>query len=255
MLHPFVSVPTARRNLAPVLALSASVHAGLLYGALTSTGAVRPTSVPALVAEQVRMVALPFRVAASHALRSNARAQRARRADGQPAFKLPQLLLSFDLLLPEPIPLPDFQPEYAPLEIGESGVIVDDALQLGVGRGSATSRLPAGALHGAYEEFAVEKRVVPAAANPKPRYPYQMLSRRIETNFNVTFVVDTTGVVDQQTVELPPSVHEAFISAVSEALFNWRFRPAELGGRRVRQRVLQPFTFRMEGQYSSIGRP
>jgi protein TonB len=120
--------------------------------------------------------------------------------------------------------------------------------------GSA-SRLPAGALHGAFEEFAVEKRVVPAAANRKPRYPYQMLSRGIETNFNVTFVVDTAGVVDQETVELPRSVQEEFMRAVSEVLLAWRFVPAELGGRRVRQRVLQPFTFRVEGQYSSIGRP
>ena len=40
-----------------------------------------------------------------------------------------------------------------------------------------------------------------------------------------------------------------------DVLFNWRFAPAELGGRRVRQRVLQPFTFRLERAFSSYGRP
>jgi protein TonB len=73
-----------------------------------------------------------------------------------------------------------------------------------------------------------------------------MVSRSIESNFNVTFVVDTTGTVDRNTVELPSSVLQDFASAVREVLFDWRFVPAELGGRRVRQRVLQPFTFRVE---------
>jgi protein TonB len=101
----------------------------------------------------------------------------------------------------------------------------------------------------------VEKRVVPVAANPKPHYPSRMLSRGIETNFNVYFVVDTTGTVDKETLELPSTVQQEFTRAVAEVLYIWRFVPAELGGRRVRQRVLQPFSFQVEGRYSSRGRP
>ena len=92
----------------------------------------------------------------------------------------------------------------------------------------------------------MERPVAALPGNPKPRYPGRMASRSIETNFNVYFVVDTTGTVDRETVELPPSVLQEFASAVKDVLFDWRFVPAQLGGRRVRQRVQQPFTFRVE---------
>jgi TonB family protein len=216
---------------------------------------VRRSHVVEEVAEQLRFAELPFRKSASTEPRSSARDRvREPRIDDASTFVLPELLGSFDLLLPEPVPLPDYQPEYAALEIGGSagsGGLADDVLHLGVGLASA--RLPAGP-YGAYEEVAVERRAVPAPENRKPRYPSRLLGRGIETNFNVYFVVDTTGTVDRETVELPQTVQQEFTSAVSEVLSNWRFVPAELGGRRVRQRVLQPFLFRVEGQYSSFGR-
>jgi protein TonB len=253
MLHPFVSSPNANRNVAPVLALSALVHVGLLFLVLTSTRVVHLTHVPEAMTEKLRFADLAFRRSPDPAPRSSARGQRGNRAKAAPAFKLPELLLSFDLALPEPAPLPDYQPEYAALEIGQGVDVADDALHLGVGPVAASPR-PAAALYNAYEEVAVEKRAVPAPANPKPRYPSRMVRRGIETNFNVYFVVDTSGIVDRETVELPPAVQQEFTSAVAEALFSWRFVPAELGGRRVRQRVLQPFSFRMEEQFSAVGR-
>jgi protein TonB len=246
MLHPFVSAPSASGNFAPVLVLSVSVHVGLLCLALTSTGVVRPVRLARAVVERVQFAELPFRASPSPARRSPARPRRARLVYAEPALTLPQLPTSFDLMLPEPVPLPDYQPAYAALEIGAGAVNADDVLHLGLG--PSTSRGRAGALHNAYDEFAVEKCAVPVAANPKPRYPYRMSSRGIESNFNVYFVVDTTGTVDRATLELPPSVQQEFTSAVTEVLFKWRFLPAEMGGRRVRQRVLQPFIFRMEGQ-------
>jgi protein TonB len=254
MLHPFVSVPNASRTLfAPVLVLSASVHVGLLCGALASTRDPRLRHEAKVVAEQVRFVALPFRAVRRTVPRSSDRGQRARPADPERELtlpRLPQLPASFDLLLPELAALPDYQPDYdAKLEFGGGGVLTDDVLNLGVGL--AAPRLPVGALYDAFEELAVEKRVVPVPANRKPRYPSRMLDRRIETNFNVTFVVDTSGIVDRETVELPRSIEQEFASAVVEVLYNWRFLPAELGGRRVRQRVLQPFIF----QLSFAGRP
>jgi TonB family protein len=251
MLHPFVSSPTVpvRRNYAPVLALSALVHVGLLYAALTSTGAERPPYLPETTAEHVRYAALPYR-AGSLARRSSGRVRRVRRASARPAFTLPVLPASFDLVLPDAPPLPDFQPEYQPeyaaLEIGGSTVLADDVLHLGVG--PAASRGPAGGPFDAYEEVAVEKRAEPVTANAKPRYPSRMLSRGIESNFHVYFVVDSSGTVDEKTVEWPRSVQEEFTRAVAEVLFRWRFVPAELGGRRVRQRVEQPFIFQMVGR-------
>jgi TonB family protein len=91
-------------------------------------------------------------------------------------------------------------------------------------------------------------------ANPKPRYPSRMQARGIETRFIVYFVVDTTGVIDTTTVELPAAVEKEFVAAVSEVMVRWHFVPAELAGRPVRQMVMQPFVFQMGALYSSMGR-
>jgi TonB family protein len=204
------------------------------------------------VAEQVRFATLPYRTIPTAAAHSTRRVRRIRQASAEPEFRLPPLLASFDLVLPEPAPLPEYQPLDAALEIGGSTGLTDDALHLGLGPAGSPGQ-PA-ILYNAYDEIAVEKRVMPAAANRTPQYPTRMRTRGIEANFNVSFVVDTSGVVDQQTVEMPPSIQEEFTSAVVEVLFNWHFAPAELGGRRVRQRVLQPFTFRMERRLDAYGR-
>jgi protein TonB len=248
MLHPFISSPRASQHLTPVLALSASIHAALFYGAITSTGTVRRPTVPAAVVEAVRFVDLASRRLPNRARRSIRRAPRANaaRARGtEHAFRLPQLALTLDLALPEPAPMPDFQPDVSMMELGRSTGIADDVLHLGV---SAASNDAAGDRYAAYDERAVEKSVLPHPGNPSPRYPDRMLNRGIESRFDVTFVVDTSGTVDQRTVEWPPLVERDFMRAVAEVLSNWRFVPAQIGGRRVRQRVLQPFLFRVDGR-------
>jgi protein TonB len=253
MLHPFVSVPNASRTLTPVLALSAAVHAGLLYAALTSTGLVRRPYVPQIVAELVRFAELPaHRPPPSLARRSSAGGAPHSAAEADAEFKLPELPASFDLMLPDPASLPDYSPVLAAEDLGGAGVSADDALMLGLGKG--TSRLAPGGPWAAYDEAAVERTALPAPDNRRPRYPSRLISRGIETKFNVTFVVDTTGGVDQQTVELPRSVEAEFTTAVAEVLSSWHFVPAQLGGRRVRQRVLQPFMFRVERQFGAYGR-
>jgi protein TonB len=250
MLHPFVSVSNPNRGFAPVLALSASVHAGLLYAALTSTGVVHRPPLRETVAELVRFAELPLMRPPSAARGANAGGRRRSRADTRPVFTLPPLPVSFDLALPEPVPLPDYLPDYTAVELDAKGVLADDVLHLGVGL--AASRVPTAGPYGAYDEILVEKAVRPVADNRKPRYPPRLISRGIETRFNVTFVVDTSGRVDRETVELPHSIEQEFASAVEEALSSWRFAPAELGGHRVRQRVLQPFMFRVERQFGSL---
>jgi protein TonB len=253
MLHPFVSVPNASRNLTPVLVLSASVHAGLLYAALTTTGVVRRPYVPPMAAELVRFAELPARRPPPRVMRQASSGDARRGAsDASVEFTLPQLPASFDLMLPDAAPLPDFAPELAVDDFGGSGVSGDDALRLGLAAGGP--RLPGAGPYAAYDEAAVERTAMPAPDNRRPRYPSRLIGRGIETRFNVTFVVDTSGGVDQQTVELPRSVEEEFTSAVAEVLSSWRFIPAQLGGRRVRQRVLQPFMFRVERGYGAYGR-
>jgi protein TonB len=245
MLHPFVSAPIVRHDhLAPIFTLSTSAHVGLLFAAVISTGVVRRPAVPVVMVELVRFAEVPFRAAASSARAVTRSRHRAAPAQPAPApFLLPQLPASFDLVLPDPPAPSEYNYDDAAMQIGGEGVLADDVLGLGL---AGTSRARAPGAYGAYDEISVERPVAALPGNAKPRYPGRLVNRSIESTFNVYFVVDTSGTVDRATVELPPTVLQEFASAVREVLFDWRFVPAELGGRRVRQRVLQPFSFRVE---------
>jgi protein TonB len=249
MLHTFISSPYVSGHFTPVLAFSASVHAALFYAAVTSTGVERRTHGPAVAMESVRYTELPVRRMPSRVARPARRAPRTS-PDGAEAAKreipLPTLPPSFDLLLPDPPVMPDFQPDVSVREFDGPTGIADDVLRLGL-RSDASRRRDA-ARYGAFDEATVERRATPARENRLPRYPYQMQSHGIETRFEVTFVIDTTGTIDQETVEWPRAVEQAFTRAVADVLKKWRFAPAEIGGRRVRQRVSQPFQFRLEGR-------
>jgi protein TonB len=59
------------------------------------------------------------------------------------------------------------------------------------------------------------------------------------------FVVDTTGRVDMATFRAIQSTNELFVQSVRRALTDWKFRPAEAGGRKVKQLVQMPLTFRV----------
>jgi len=111
----------------------------------------------------------------------------------------------------------------------------------GLGKGNEGGDLGTGI----YTADVVEKTVMPYPDNPKPLYPSQMLSAGIEAAFVVRFVVDTTGHVDDHSLKFPSSAGRLFVDAVQRVLLRSRYRPAELGGRRVSQLVEQQFTFRI----------
>jgi protein TonB len=248
VLHPFISSPYVTGHFTPVLALSASVHAALIYAAVTSTGVVHRTHAPTVAMESVRYTELAVRRNPVRAVRPMRRAPRASLVDADAATRERPLPppLTFNLELRDLPELPDFQPDVSVTEFDGSTGIADDVLRLGLNTGGARSR--DAARYGAFDESVVERRAQPARQNRLPRYPYQMSSRGIETQFEVTFVIDTTGAVDQETVEWPRAVEREFTRAVADVLTKWRFAPAQIGGRRVRQRVSQPFQFRLEGR-------
>jgi protein TonB len=94
-----------------------------------------------------------------------------------------------------------------------------------------------------YFEFMVEKPVSEASNTQRPRYPDILKSAGVEGNVNAQFVVDTTGRVEINTFKVLSTSHALFESAVRSALSGMRFIPAEVGGKRVRQLVQQPFVF------------
>src|SRR6476661_325270 len=145
-------------------------------------------------------------------------------------------------VLTAPIKVPDVLPD-----IDLSKKVTDEADFSGKGVAGGTSK---GVVGGTpvntdqpYFEFQVEKQVQTAAGSPQPRYPDMLKSANIEGEVLAQFVVDTTGRADMSTFKVLKSSHELFTQAVKNVLPNMRFYPAEIGGRKVKQMVQQPFTF------------
>jgi TonB family protein len=96
---------------------------------------------------------------------------------------------------------------------------------------------------GPYFEFQVEQPVVPAPGNVGPRYPDSLRVAKVEGEVLAQFVVDTSGHVMPGSFKVLKSDHDLFTKAVAAALPNMKFVPAEVGGRKVRQLVQEPFQF------------
>ena len=94
-----------------------------------------------------------------------------------------------------------------------------------------------------YFEFQVEKPVMQAPNSPTPQYPDILRSAGVEGEALVSFVVDTTGRADVSSFKVIRTTHELFATAVKNALPRMRFIPAEVGAKKVRQLVQQPFSF------------
>src|SRR5919112_5631058 len=94
-----------------------------------------------------------------------------------------------------------------------------------------------------YFEFQVEKPVVPAPGSTQPRYPDMLRQAGVEGEVLAQFVVDTTGRAEAGSLKILKSSHDLFIQSVRNALPQMRFIPAEVGGRKVKQLVQQPFSF------------
>lgn len=94
-----------------------------------------------------------------------------------------------------------------------------------------------------YFDFQVEKPVVAAPGSQGPTYPDMLRSAGIEGQVLAQFVVDTTGRADMSTFKALRSDNDLFTTAVKNALGRMRFLPAEVGGKKVKQLVQQPFQF------------
>ena len=85
-----------------------------------------------------------------------------------------------------------------------------------------------------------------ASASPRnmpPAYPMDALRARRNGAVVMSFYVDSTGRVEMNTARPFFSSEAAFTDAVMAALPNLVFSPAEKDGRKVRSRVVMPFSF------------
>src|SRR5690349_13856531 len=146
-------------------------------------------------------------------------------------------------VLTAPVKVPDVLPD-----IDLSKKVTDEADFSGKGVAGGTAKGVVGGTAPVntdqpYFEFQVEKQVTTAPGSPQPRYPDMLKSANVEGEVLAQFVVDTTGRADMSTFKVLKSSHELFTQSVRNVLPNMRFYPAEIGGRKVKQMVQQPFTF------------
>lgn len=149
-------------------------------------------------------------------------------------------------VLAAPVNIPDVIPE---IDLSKAITNEDDFSGRGVAGGVAS-----GVVGGVapvvqdqpYFDFQVEKPAASAPGSPGPRYPDILRSNGVEGEVHAQFVVDTTGRVDISTFRVLRSTHALFEQAVRSSLPNMRFLPAEVGGRKVKQLVQQPFVFNLQ---------
>lgn len=81
---------------------------------------------------------------------------------------------------------------------------------------------------------------------PAPRYPGALRESGVSGRVVARFVVDTLGRVEPDAVVVLEATHALFADAVRSALGLYRFSPGEIGGRKVRTMMEQPFTFTLK---------
>jgi protein TonB len=92
----------------------------------------------------------------------------------------------------------------------------------------------------------VEREVQRLPGGPVPRYPEHLRANNITGEVLMRFVVGTNGRVESGSFQVISSPERAFSDAVRAAVMSTRFRPAEVGGRPVRQLVEQSFIFKID---------
>jgi periplasmic protein TonB len=142
-------------------------------------------------------------------------------------------------VLTAPIKIPDVLPD-----IDLSKKVTDEADFSGKGVAGGTSKgVVGGTADQTYFEFQVEKTAGTVPGQGAPVFPPMLQSANVEGEVLAQFVVDTTGRVDMNSFKILKSTHEMFTQSVKNWLSHARYSPAEIGGRKVRQLVQQPFNF------------
>lgn len=147
-------------------------------------------------------------------------------------------------VLSAPVEIPNVIPE-----IDLSKKVTDEAdfsgkgVKGGIAKGVEGGKGPVPQGDQPYFDFQVEKPVVMAPGAQGPAYPDMLRTAGIEGQVLAQFVVDTTGRAEMSTFKALKSDNDLFTTAVKNALARMRFLPAEVGGRKVKQLVQQPFQF------------
>jgi len=230
MMHVLMesgSRPRPRKTQATVTSLA--VHAGIitLSVVLTSRGPLHGTATEGADRPPVIYVAPAPAPPRTTPVTTTA---------GGPTVAMPTPL---DIQIPASLALPRVPSFDASAPFSENVLSV-----LARGDGLTSELSSAVAMNGmVHTSAAVDRVAVALAVNPRPAYPQSLRSAGLEGDVRITFVVDTTGRVEPGSLNIVQSTHPLFSDAVRRWLPFTRYRPAEIGGRRVRQYVQQEVGF------------
>ena len=101
------------------------------------------------------------------------------------------------------------------------------------------------ATNGIYTPDLVDEQVTPRPGNPKPRIPNRSARPASKPPSTVLFVVDSTGRVEEPSIEFSSHIHELFMDAIRVSLRRARFFRPGLPGSVVPQMVQQQFRFEL----------
>ncbi|MFN0099206.1 MAG: energy transducer TonB [Gemmatimonadaceae bacterium] len=150
----------------------------------------------------------------------------------EPDFVLPPLEV--------PVGLPPIPPISSP-SLGEPviGSRVTSGIPGGTGDTTTSGLLPTTA----FGSDEVEKVARVLGTQKQPRYPEILRQQKLEGSVLASYVVGTDGRVEAESFRSIDATHPLFEVAVKQALLGTRFRPAEVGGKKVRQLIEQRFVF------------
>ena len=153
-------------------------------------------------------------------------------------------------VLPPPVTVPTALPS---IDLSKATTNENDFSGKGVAGGSSSgvkggtgkegdTGKEAGADHGPYMEFQVEK-AVERIGGDSPVYPEFLKSSGVEGQVLAQFVVNESGRYEPGSLKILNSSNPAFTAAVKDALPRIKFSAAQIGGKKVQQLVQMPFQF------------
>ena len=230
----------ARRHLRRGSSLAAvAIHGAIIAGsvALTANAAVFVPSEKAEKLFYAQKAPPPEQVAAP--------LERVSSPSSAPTGFVPDLLPA----LVAPVVIPDLIPpvNINALSRGEVDFSPASSRALaGESSGSSTASISSGSV---FSELQVDRPVALSKGAPSPEYPAALRSAGVTGELTAEFVVDTLGRVVAGSLRIIGSEQPGFSEAVRRVLPEYRFRPAEYGGRKVRQLVRVPFRFVLDRQW------
>ncbi|MEP6491902.1 MAG: TonB family protein [bacterium] len=254
MSNPFVSTRVFRGGPLGATTVSVVAHTALVVAAVAPSGMfhsnTHPVRDPGYEPERVHLVAIALRMRTRDVKKPPAHDDA--RNTTKTAIATPTGVAHGERLIFKPFDARSLPPTDVSFELPAIDLTsrITDSLDFASASLSEIIGQVLGVRHpdpvgGVYTMEAVDKVMSAVGRNPRPLYPASLAASAIEADFVVRFVVDTTGLVREQSVEIQGTPHPYFVASVRRALLQSHFLPAEVDGHVVPQLVSQEFTFRM----------